>query len=44
MSVASIFFGLITKGFEKAGITEAIESELDLQDPFADLDISLWFI
>ena len=29
---------IITKGFEKAGITEAIESELDLEDPFADLD------
>ena len=29
---------LMTKEFEKAGITEAIESELDLEDPFADLD------
>ena len=30
--------GLIMKGFNQAGITKAIESELDPLDPFADLD------
>ena len=30
--------GLIFKGFNQAGITEAIESKLDPLDPFADLD------
>ena len=30
--------GLTIKGFNQAGITEAIESELDPLDPFVDLD------